>query len=210
MSLIFSMVLGLPAILVAITVHEYAHAYAALKMGDPTAKMAGRLTLNPIKHIDILGLIVLLLARIGWAKPVPVNPFYFKNPQRDEALVSLAGPASNLALAIPVGLLLRVLFQFLPGAPGIVVSFFYLIFLYNIVLFAFNLIPIPPLDGSKILFSLLPRSYRINLYQLDYYGPYILFGLILFDRITGANLFWSGIQAVINLFSSLIIGIGNF
>lgn len=206
MPLVPTLLLGLPAILIAITIHEYAHALTAFKLGDPTAKFAGRLSLNPLKHIDLLGFIMLLVARFGWAKPVPINPFHFRNPRRDEALVSLAGPLSNLLLAILFGLSIRLLLQLSASTATIPFLLLYLCFLYNVVLSVFNLIPVPPLDGSKILFSLLPRRYRFYQLQLESYGPYILFGIIFMDRITRANVFWGLIQYVLSFLGSMIIG----
>jgi len=200
-----SLLLSLPAILIAITIHEYAHAYAAYRMGDPTAKMAGRLTLNPLKHIDIMGFIALLIARIGWAKPVPINPFYFKNPRRDEALVSLAGPLANLLLAIGFGLVIRVQNQ-VAILDTFLGSLLFMIYLYNVVLCAFNLLPVPPLDGSRILFAVLPRRFRHHLMSFEQFGPFVIFGLIILDRATNANVLWGYIGLVLRLVNSLVIG----
>ncbi|MEO0225819.1 MAG: site-2 protease family protein [candidate division WOR-3 bacterium] len=197
-------IFNLPAIIIAITIHEYAHAFVALKLGDPTARLAGRLTLNPLKHIDILGFIALLFARIGWAKPVPINSFYFRNPRRDEALVSLAGPISNLLLAIPFALLLRLILSSSPTST-LIARIIFTIYLFNIILFAFNLLPVPPLDGSKILFSLLPRPFRLYQLSFERFGPYIILIIILLDQITGAGVLWGYIQAIVNLIGKLLI-----
>lgn len=153
------LILRLPAILLALTVHEYAHGYIAWRLGDPTAKNAGRLTLNPIAHLDLFGTIMLLFGPFGWAKPVPVNGYNFANPKRDSIWVSLAGPASNIVLAIITGYLYRIIGAVAPGilANDQVVIFFQLSILINIGIAFFNLIPVPPLDGSHILLGLLPN-----------------------------------------------------
>ncbi len=200
-----SLILSLPAILIAITIHEYAHAYAAYRMGDPTAKMAGRLTLNPLKHIDIMGFVALLVARIGWAKPVPINPIYFKNPRRDEALVSLAGPFANLMLAIGCGLIIRFQNQVFIF-DSFLGSLLFTVYLYNVVLCAFNLLPLPPLDGSKILLAGLPRRFRLHLMSLEQFGPFVIFGLIILDRATNANVLWGYIAFMLRLVNSLVVG----
>lgn len=139
------------ALVVAVTVHEFSHAWAADYLGDPTARLEGRLTLNPLAHLDPLGTLALLIAHIGWGKPVPVDPYNLSNPKRDNMLISLAGPASNLILALVLSFLGRLLF------PQLVLLFAPFIIL-NVGLAVFNLIPIPPLDGSKILFGLLPGN----------------------------------------------------
>ena len=144
------MLFRIPALLIALTFHEYAHARVANALGDPTPRLAGRLTLNPVAHLDPLGLIMLWLFKFGWAKPVPVNPGYFRDEKRGMLLVSLAGPASNILLAFSAAILIEVLFrlQILGGGLGEVLR---LTYIYNIVLAIFNLLPIPPLDGAKIL-----------------------------------------------------------
>jgi Zn-dependent protease len=153
------LMLRIPAILLALTIHEYAHGYIAWRLGDPTARNAGRLTLNPIAHLDLFGTIMLLFGPFGWAKPVPVNGNYFSNPKRDSIWVSLAGPASNIILAIIIGYTYRVLVAFAPAlmVNQSVVTLFQLCILINIGIAFFNLIPIPPLDGSHILLGLLPN-----------------------------------------------------
>lgn len=161
------------ALLVAITIHEFAHAWMANFFGDPTAKMMGRLSLNPFVHLDLMGTIFLLLAGFGWGKPVMVNPRNFKNPKLDNLTVSLAGPLSNLILAIILGLVYRFV-----GLSGIVEEFIFLIIFFNLVLMIFNLIPIPPLDGSKILALFTSEETYLRLQQI---GIPLLFLLIIFS-----------------------------
>jgi Zn-dependent protease len=152
-------ILRVPVILIALTIHECAHGYVAWRMGDPTARDAGRLTLNPLAHLDPFGAIMLLFGPFGWAKPVPVNGFNFRNPKKGVLFVSLAGPASNILLAIALGYALRGLASFAPNSLAIpyLTDFFRLSILINIGIAFFNLIPIPPLDGSNILAGLLPN-----------------------------------------------------
>ena len=146
------------AALMCITIHEVSHGFAAYRLGDPTAKSMGRLSLNPVKHIDPLGLLMMIVARVGWAKPVPVDMRYFKHPRRDMALTALAGPLSNFVTALIAVALASLCWHVLP--VGTAVSYLILLLCYVAVLSVglglFNLIPIPPLDGSKVLFALLP------------------------------------------------------
>jgi len=170
------MLLRIPALLIAITFHEYAHARISDAMGDPTPRWTGRLSLNPMAHLDPVGLLMLWIFRFGWAKPVQINPSYYKNPKKGILLVSLAGPLSNLLLAFITLLLIKVgLFY-----GGILYTFFQTLFVYNLVLAVFNLIPIPPLDGSKILTSLLPGRQSYAFSQIEPYGPFILIILVYF------------------------------
>jgi Zn-dependent protease len=173
-----TLLLKLPAILLAITVHEYAHGRASYRLGDPTARMAGRLTLNPLRHLDPMGFICLLLAGFGWAKPVPVNTAYFANPARDMMLSSAAGPVANLLAAVGCGLLFDLL-----GGSGLLGRVLALGIYYNIVLGLFNLLPVPPLDGSHVLKGLLPRRMALGLGRYDRPLMYGLFGVILLDAL---------------------------
>lgn len=137
---------------IAIVSHEYAHGYAAYKLGDPTAKIAGRLTFNPLAHVDPMGLIAMILFRVGWAKGVPINPNNFRNRKRDTLIVSIAGIATNFLIAIIAALVFRLVKIRVP----LFYQFLFILAYVNIMLGVFNLLPLPPLDGSKILFSLLP------------------------------------------------------
>lgn len=170
----------LPLFFISIAVHEFAHAFAASKYGDNTAKDLGRLTLNPFKHIDLVGTVIMPIASfasgfalIGWAKPVPINRNNFQNKLKDDAVVSFAGPLSNFILAIIIFLVFLIVYYF--ASPGVyVVNFLWYGVFLNVFLFMFNLLPIPPLDGSHILFDLFPNKITAGLLNLGLYGSIIL------------------------------------
>ena len=163
-------------VLIALTVHEFAHALTADRLGDPTPRLAGRLTLNPIKHIDPFGFIMLLLVHFGWAKPVPINPYNFKDPDKGETLVSLAGPLSNVLFA---WLIVKCIKLF--PEPVISIPLYHavmtLLIQININLAVFNLLPIPPLDGSHIFARFLPYELRV---QFEQYGFLLLYFIAIF------------------------------
>jgi len=200
---IFEIIWSVPAVLIAITFHEYWHGRIAYMLGDPTAAEAGRLTLNPLAHLDPIGTLMLLLFRFGWAKPVPVNFNNLSHPRRDMIYVSLAGPVANIVTAIAFALVLRLSYFFTSPITftsntlfyNLVITIFkgWFIFLQtgiiiNLTLAFFNLIPVPPLDGSKILLGTLPYS-KVNIYtKLESYGPIILLILVL-SGIIGKVLF---------------------
>lgn len=173
---LLSLLVSVPGLLLCLSLHEAAHGYTAYRLGDPTAKNAGRLTLDPLKHLDPVGTICLLFFHVGWAKPVPVNTWYFKNPRRDTALVSLAGPVSNFLLAA-VLLFVRQFLIFSSVMPVYVLGLMvHYAAIMSIGLGVFNLIPVPPLDGSKILFSFLPWQQAAKYAK---YEQYIQFGLLV-------------------------------
>ena len=189
----------------SIMVHEISHGSVALALGDTTAKDMGRLTFNPIKHFDLWGTFLLPMlmlfatqgrAFIGWAKPVPFNPYNLKNPRRDAGLIGLAGPVSNLAIACFFGGLIRILSHF--GIDSIIVSIFYLIVYLNLMLAIFNLIPVPPLDGSKILYAILPRGADKFIAAMERYGIFFLLIVV----------FWGApyLGYVIDFLAKIIIG----
>ena len=182
-SLIDGLLVVIAAVL-SITIHETCHGYVAWRLGDPTAKRAGRLTLNPLKHIDIVGLVLLAVAKFGWAKPVPVDMRYFRHPKRGMALTALAGPVSNVLLAL-AALLIRSVLLFFLWKSGESALLWYLIDLtaYLAIISAglavFNIFPIPPLDGSKVLFSLLPDQAYFRLMHYEQYGMIVLAAALL-------------------------------
>jgi len=165
------------AILPAIMFHELSHAYAAYLCGDTTAKQYGRISFNPLKHLDLIGTIMILLVGFGWAKPVPINPRMFKNFKLGTVIVSLAGPVSNFLLAFAALLILTPIYR---QEFALIIPFFIYLIIINIGLGVFNLIPIPPLDGSKILFALLPRSAYEFVLTYERYGFIILIALLYF------------------------------
>lgn len=160
----------IPIGLMAVTFHEVAHGYVAYRLGDPTAASEGRLTLNPIAHIDPIGALMIIVIGFGWAKPVPVNPYHFKRPQRGMMWVALAGPASNTLLAIACALLLRGVLFFPGDIAQPLMRFFQFGIMINVVLAAFNLIPIPPLDGSRVMAYLLPSELSEKYQQIERLG----------------------------------------
>lgn len=182
-------VFSLVAALLCLTVHELCHGLAAYALGDPTAKDEGRLTLNPIKHIDPLGLLLMITAHVGWAKPVPVDMRYFKHPKRGMALTALAGPASNFLLAWLFLLLSNLLIHVFPQAGLSSWQIYLLLFLVNaavlsIGLGVFNLFPIPPLDGSKILFSFLPDQIYYTILRYERYIMFVMLALVWFGVLS--------------------------
>ena len=183
---ILDLALRLPVVLFALTIHEFMHGYVAWKCGDDTALRAGRLTLNPLAHLDLLGTICLIFAPIGWAKPVPVNPYNYHNPRRDDILVSGAGVAANFTIAAAVAILVRVLLEQgivpttrLEGLVWIVMRYAIIL---NFGLFVFNLLPIAPLDGSHILRELLPAQAAARFAELGRYGLFFLIGVVVANR----------------------------
>ena len=209
---IHSLLLIAPPILLALTFHEYAHAFVAYRYGDDTAKQSGRLTLNPLAHLDPLGTIMIFLVHFGWAKPVPVNPNRLKNPKKNMLWISAAGPLANMVLALISGILLRLVFGVM-GAPeqhsiaGLLILMVMLSLKINLALAIFNVLPIAPLDGSKILFGLLPPKYEGLIFPLERYGPFILIGLILLGRFSGVSILGGLIWPFVEFFSGIFAGI---
>lgn len=202
---ILSILYALPAIFFCLSIHEFAHGYVAYKLGDPTARNLGRLTLNPVKHIDPFGIIALLFVRFGWAKPVPVNTRYFKKPKRDMALTALAGPLSNIISAFVFSflyaLVLRLYLNFLLSSPAFnektlvlweaVISIVQNFVFINISLAVFNLIPIPPLDGSKILDIVLPTKVFLAYHKYEQYISMALMILLVATNVFSPFIRWA-------------------
>lgn len=182
----------IPAILIGLTIHELSHSYVALLLGDDTPKRLGRLTLNPIKHIDPIGFILLLIAGFGWAKPVSINRENLKYPRRDDILISLAGPVSNLFFAIFLVILLKVVILVVPFRSAstfdLILSVFISFLTINIVLAIFNLLPIPPLDGSHVILNLLSLKSRSISATYFKYGSIALIVIVVLDRFTDVDL----------------------
>jgi len=203
------------ALLVGITIHEFSHALVADRLGDPTARRLGRISLNPLAHLDPLGTIMLFLVGFGWGKPVPVNAFNLQNGRRSMALVAAAGPISNLIAVFLFALPLR--FNVL-GAPdafvfgttiamsGLVYEIVALLVIYNIILAVFNLLPIFPLDGSNILLGVLPNDAARSYARLARYGPVLLILVIMLDYFFGLGILGRIMDPVINFIGSLAIG----
>ncbi len=186
-----------PPLLLALTLHEYAHGYVAYRLGDPTARDAGRLTLNPLSHLDPIGTIAFFFIKFGWAKPVPVNPYYFKNPRKDMLWVALAGPVTNLLLAVASALLLKAMIGTATLIPYSTMLEAILVPLYNmlvasvwinLVLCIFNFLPIPPLDGGRILTGLLPEELARTYASFERYG-FIVILILAFSGVLGTVIF---------------------
>ena len=196
------LVLSIPVLLFALVFHAFAHRWVANKLGDPTAKNAGRLTLNPMAHLDMFGSLMILFVGFGWAKPVPVDSRYLANPRIDMMKIAFAGPAANLLLAFVTGILIRA-----TGYLGPFTTMMIMFTQINIMLAVFNMIPISPLDGSQIFSGMMIRSNPDLVMKLQMYGPQILMGLILFGMFTSFSPIWMIISPFVNFFMFLFAGI---
>jgi Zn-dependent protease len=199
-----NMLYSLPAVILGLTIHEFSHAFSANKLGDDTAKNQGRITLNPIKHIDVLGMVFIILAGFGWAKPVEFNPDKLKSPKRDKILIALAGPLSNLFMGILFLFLIKIfiVFSYLvsENTYTIVVNILYYISVINLGLFIFNILPIPPLDGSHIFLSgldLTPDSEQ----KFIKFGSIALFIILFIENKTNIDII------PISKFTNYIVGL---
>lgn len=197
------LVLLIPSLMFALSFHEFSHAWMAKKCGDNTAANLGRLSLNPMAHLDPIGSIMILFVGFGWAKPVPVDSSYLNNPRTDMMKIAAAGPISNLLLAFIAGLIFRL--------SGIIdFNIDYLLFYFiqiNVSLAVFNMIPISPLDGSQIFTGYLMRSNPDLAMKIQAYGPQVLFGLILFGYITGISIIWLFISPIVKVFMYIFAGL---
>jgi Zn-dependent protease len=208
-----SFVASILALIVAITIHEFAHAYAADRLGDPTPRLQGRLTLNPLAHLDLVGTLMLIFVRFGWGKPVQFDPFNLRHPKRDSAIISLAGPFSNFVLAIIGAVLLQLLFNarlaiLATSAAGgfmyIAIALLESIIVYNVALGVFNLVPIHPLDGFKIVEGILPDKYAQQWHELEGYGMIFLIFLV-FPIFGGVSPISRVISPIIEFILSLLL-----
>ena len=218
MDTIYRLLIQIPILLITLTIHEFSHGYVAYLLGDDTAKRAGRLTLNPISHIDPVGLLMLFIVRIGWAKPVPVNPYNFKNQKRDMAITAAAGPAANFAMAILLSIIFRISGfshpDFIYGYVGNMQLIVYIIseiikyaILINLALGIFNLIPIPPMDGSKILGGFLSDEAYYKYTAQERKGAQILMIIFAISFVFKLNIIGALIIPPLNFFLKLLIGI---
>ncbi len=190
-----------PILLLSITLHEFAHCWVTDKLGDPTPRAKGRLTLNPLAHLDALGTLAMLLTRFGWGKPAPFDPYNLKEPVRDSALIAAAGPLSNIAIAILASVLLKT------GLLGgeFLIAVLSQVIIINLMLAVFNLIPAGPLDGSKIIVALLPKQTAIEYEDfMNRYGTLVLI-LLIFPWAGGVSPVSQIVSPVVNVLSSLLL-----
>jgi Zn-dependent protease len=200
------------ALIIAVTIHEFCHAWMATYLGDPTARYLGRLSLNPLSHLDPLGTLMLFFAGFGWGKPVPFSIQHLKNPRLDAALIALAGPLSNLVIALILAIPYRYLiFNATSLADGnglllILFTFMKTMINLNLVLMVFNMLPVPPLDGSKIFSLLIPGDYLPKLYQYRHFGYGFLLLLVFSDYLIGVNVLGQYILLpLVNFFWNVIL-----
>lgn len=222
---LLSLLVSAAAALVCITFHELSHGYVAYRLGDPTARQMGRLTLNPIKHLDPIGFLMMIFAGVGWAKPVPVDMRYFRNPKRGMAITALAGPVSNFLMAVVTMLICSLVYRLLlPTDSMVLLVVFY--FLCNVAILSvglglFNLIPISPLDGSKVLFSFLPDRVYYTILRYERHIMFAVIALVFFNALgdlkeNGTNwfnffqlLFGNGLNGILLVIESMVRVVGE-
>ena len=201
------LVILLPILIFSLCFHEFSHGYIAYKLGDHTAARNGRLTLNPLAHLDPIGSLMILFVGFGWAKPVPVNPVNFSNPRVDMMKVAFAGPASNLILAFTGGLIMR-FFNFVVFMQSeMFIQTLYLFIFINISLAVFNMIPVAPLDGSQIFGNMISKNNPELAWKLQMYGPKILMGIILIGMVTPFSILRFLMMPFVKIFMYLFTGI---
>ena len=201
------LIILLPILIFSLCFHEFSHGYIAYKLGDHTAARNGRLTLNPLAHLDPIGSLMILFVGFGWAKPVPVNPVNFSNPRVDMMKVAFAGPASNLILAFTGGLIMR-LFNFVGFMQSeMFIQTLYLFIFINISLAVFNMIPVAPLDGSQIFGNMISKNNPELAWKLQMYGPKILMGIILIGMVTPFSILRFLMMPFVKIFMYLFTGI---
>ncbi|HAU39573.1 MAG: Zn-dependent protease [Candidatus Peregrinibacteria bacterium GW2011_GWF2_43_17] len=200
------------AFLIVLTIHEFSHAWMANRLGDPTAKYAGRVTLNPMAHLDLMGTLLLIFIGLGWGKPVPVDPRNFEKPIRDSAIVAAAGPASNIVLAFATAIPYKYLMTSGSENLALLGGFFGAVFQLSLVLFIFNFLPFPPLDGSKVVGYFMPMKYQRQYQEFLYNGPkyfmiFMIVDMFLIEEILGASIVWSVISYLYAIISTAILSI---
>ena len=201
------LIILLPILIFSLCFHEFSHGYIAYKLGDHTAARNGRLTLNPLAHLDPIGSLMILFVGFGWAKPVPVNPVNFSNPRLDMMKVAFAGPASNLLLAFTGGLMMRLVnIVGLLQSEMFIQTLYFFIFI-NISLAVFNKIPVAPLDGSQIFGNMISKNYPELAWKLQMYGPKILMGIILIGMVTPFSVLGFLMMPFVKMFMYLFTGI---
>ena len=201
------LIILLPILIFSLCFHEFSHGYIAYKLGDHTAARNGRLTLNPLAHLDPIGSLMILFVGFGWAKPVPVNPVNFSNPRLDMMKVAFAGPASNLLLAFTGGLMMRLVNIFgLLQSEMFIQTLYFFIFI-NISLAVFNMIPVAPLDGSQIFGNMISKNNPELAWKLQMYGPKILMGIILIGMVTPFSVLRFLMMPFVKMFMYLFTGI---
>ena len=201
------LIILLPILIFSLCFHEFSHGYVAYRLGDHTAARSGRLTLNPLAHLDPIGSLMILFVGFGWAKPVPVNPINFSNPRVDMMKVAFAGPASNLILAFIAGLMIRLTNYSELMNNGILYQTLYVFSFINIALAVFNMLPVAPLDGSQIFCNMISKNNPELAWKLQMYGPKILMGLILIGIVTPFSLLGTIMMPFIKFFLFLFAGI---
>jgi len=201
------LIILLPILIFSLCFHEFSHGYIAYRLGDHTAARNGRLTLNPLAHLDPIGSLMILFVGFGWAKPVPVNPINFTNPRVDMMKVAFAGPASNIILAFSGGIIMRFvnIFGFMQNEIFIQILYFFI--LINISLAVFNMIPVAPLDGSQIFGNMISKSNPELAWKMQLYGPKILMGLILIGIVTPFSILGFLMMPFVKIFMYLFTGI---
>jgi Zn-dependent protease len=202
------LIILLPILIFSLCCHEFAHGYVAYRLGDDTAARRGRLTLNPMAHLDPIGSLMILFVGFGWAKPVPVNPVNFLKPRTDMMKVAFAGPASNLILAFLGGMIIRFVSTAGIIMDGALLEIIYFFMYINIALAVFNMLPVSPLDGSQIFGNLISKNNPKLAWKLQIYGPKILFGLILIGIVTPYSILGTMMLPFIKFFMFLFSGKG--
>ena len=204
---IMKLLLTALAIIPAMCFHEYAHGWVSYKLGDPSPKYDGRLSLNPLRHVDPIGALCLIVANFGWAKPVQVNPTYYKDPKKGMALVALAGPVANFILALICFIITNIIAKVSGGSVSIVTFYIYQFFMLsamvNVGLGVFNLIPLPPLDGSKVIGVFLPTDWYFKFMRFEQYGFILLF-VLLIAGLLDTPLYWlrNGVVEYLNFLAN--------